>query len=189
MPTISYFICPRLAWFSLSVKICMEWFIRLYSWTATAQSVGLVEKKILILNSILSKTLPYSWLLAEGVQTALQAGQDLPHHLFPSAHLSRTGLPAPPSRGHRTTSLPLSAVPFKVFQKAMPSPCSGPTKMVSFLCSMNRRGWSCWLTHLHTCERHFTVNIVSTWVYRKAIHIYLLTYLLTYEELQFHGTL
>lgn len=162
MPTISYFTCPQLAWFLLSVKICMEWFIRLYSWTATAESGGLVEKKILILNSILSKTLAYSWLLA-GVQTALQAGQDLPHHLFPSARLlSRTGLPAPPSRGKRTTSLHLSAVPFKAFQKAMPIPCSGPAKMVSFLCSMNRRGWSCWLTHLHTRERHFTANLVST---------------------------
>lgn len=121
MPTISYFICPQLAWFSLSVKICMEWFIRLYSWTSTAQPVGLVEKKILILNSILSKTLTYSWLLAGGIQTALQGGKDLPHHLFPSAHLlSRTGLPAPLSRGNRTTPLHLPAVPFSAYPLLWP---------------------------------------------------------------------
>lgn len=83
MPTISYFICPQLAWFSLSVKICMEWFIRLYNKTATAQSIGLGENKILILNFILSEILPYSWLLAEGVQNPLQASQELFHHLFP----------------------------------------------------------------------------------------------------------
>lgn len=124
MPTIPYLICSQLVWFSLFVKIHIEWFIKLFPKTPKGQPAGLGETFYAEFYFVWNiATLCALCLFAvEEVQSPSQAGPKLcgqvcfPHCLLRTPE--HAFLPVLPLEINHPL-LHLFALPFKAFQTAV----------------------------------------------------------------------